>query len=148
MYLTAFSWVLLKTFRVVQFDQDTLVAYDTRTFQYAVHSSKSLVALLWQKNAVHKFTRKKVLGKWICEVGRQELGENLYALWSPYRECASIILSSIKVCKYFRCSFKTAMSVLDGRIVGGNPAKTEHHLHQVKLLNCCWIELFHRCTEI
>ena len=44
--------------------------------------------------------------------------------------------------------FNTAKPAQDGSIVGGNSANIERHPHQVKLLKCCWIELFPRCTEI
>ena len=103
MYLTACSWVLLKTFRVVQFDQDTLAAYDTRTFQYAVQSSKSLVAVLAQKNAVHKFTRKMCGGELhLAEVKRHAKAEDFYAVYSVYNACTAVRLIIIKVCKHFR----------------------------------------------
>ena len=63
LYLTACSWDLLKTFRVVQFDQHTPAAYDTRTFQYAVHSCKSPVAMPSQKMAVQNINTKKRVGE-------------------------------------------------------------------------------------
>jgi hypothetical protein len=44
--------------------------------------------------------------------------------------------------------FKTAKPRLDGRIVGGKPAQIVDHPHQVKLLNCFWIELFLSFIEI
>jgi hypothetical protein len=42
----------------------------------------------------------------------------------------------------------TAKPKIDGRIEGGNSAEIETHPHQVKLLNCCLIELFLSCIEI
>jgi hypothetical protein len=79
-----------------------------------------------------------MVGNCICEVGRQETTENLYALWPTYRACAPVRLSVIK--KSLNISgdpFNTAKLKPIGRIEGGNPAQIENHPHQVKQLNLC-----------
>jgi hypothetical protein len=83
-------------------------------------------------------TQKGMVGKCICDVGRQEITENLYVLWSTYRACAPDNLSVIK--KSVNISgdpFNTAKLKPIGRIEGGNTAPIEHHPHQVKLLKFC-----------
>jgi hypothetical protein len=48
-----------------------------------------------QKNAAHKKKKKSMLRKWICEVGRQEIAENMYAVWSTYTAGVAVRLSII-----------------------------------------------------
>jgi len=45
-----------------------------------------------QKNAVHKSNTKNMAGKYVCEVGRQEITGNLYTIWSVYRACSPLDL--------------------------------------------------------
>jgi hypothetical protein len=145
LYDVEFFWRHSEKFSFVK---TCFVAYDTRIFQYSVHNSKPLVAMASQKNAVHTSTQKSVVGKCICEVGRQELTENWYALWSTYRVCALVRLELYIFVNISGVPSNNAKPKLDGRIEGGSPAQIEQHPHQVKLLNLCSTELFLSCIEI
>ena len=81
--------------------------------------------------------KKKQLGKCICEMGMQEIGENLYAVWSPYRACTPVrFMLQISV-NISGVPFNKGKPTQDGRIEGGYSAGIEDHPHQVNLSIFC-----------
>ena len=90
-----------------------------------------------QKSSVHNFNKRSVAGKWKCEVGRQEVTENMYILWSNYTACTLVRFKLQMSVNISGVPFKIAKHRQDGRIVGGNSANIQDHPHQVNLLICC-----------
>jgi len=124
------------------FVKTLFVAYGTQIFQYAFHNSISLVAMSSQKNAVHNNNTEKVVWKMHMWSGETRNNREFVFSFSPYRACALLRFMLEIFVNISGVPSDTAKHNLDGRIVGGNPAQIEQHPHQVKLLNCYWIELF------
>ena len=141
MYLTACSWVLLKTFRVVQFCEDTLC----RLWHTYIPICCSQQQITSRYSKSEECTKKRVFGKCACESGRQEIAESSYAIWSLYKACSSVRLAAAINVSCVPCN--TTKPTADGRTVGGTAEPIEHQPLQLKLLNCCWIEPLFWCIE-
>jgi len=60
--------------------------YSNMLFTTANHLSLGRATRMQSTNS----TQKSVVGKYICETGRQELTENSYAVSCTYRACATV----------------------------------------------------------
>jgi hypothetical protein len=97
------------------FVKTLFVTYDTRIFQYAVHNSKSQVAMPSQRIQSTTRTYKSLLRKYICVDGNQEIADFSYAFRSVYNSCAPAEFSIIKTSKPFRCSFQHHKTYTSGK---------------------------------
>ena len=107
--------------------------YSNMLFTTANHWSLCR-ARTWQST---NSAQKSVVGKYIYQVVRQELTENLYALWSACKSCAPVRFMLYMSGNISGVPFNNVKPTLSGRIEGGIPVPIEQHPHQVKLLNCC-----------
>jgi hypothetical protein len=97
-------WVVLKTVNNFQFSQDTLCPlwHTDNPIPCSQQPITGRYAEPEECSPQHQHGNS-VLGKCICEVGRQEITKNFYTLLSPYKAYEHIF-SVTKFCKHCRCS--------------------------------------------